>query len=94
VRLFDVPYRVMDAVRDGLSHPLHRIADLSCMAGTTEGSRQLRGEKIDLASDGIRALEVGQVQGFVELCSKIYEPVSILPIRTHIEHLPRVGVAA
>jgi hypothetical protein len=47
--------RVVDAIGYSLA-PTLSDRSFSCASGATEGSRQLRGEEVDLAANGIRAL--------------------------------------
>src|SRR5262245_24909661 len=84
--------RIVDAVGYRLAHPLHRVAHPSRAAGATERSRQLNREKIDLAADRLRTLEIRRVLGLVELGSKLHEPGAVLAFRARIENVARVRV--
>jgi hypothetical protein len=85
--------RMVDAVGYSLANTLYRIAHLSCASSATEGSRQLRGDEVDLAANGIRPLEIRPAKSFLELGSKVHEPRAILAPRARIEDIAGVGGA-
>jgi hypothetical protein len=85
---------VVNSVGDGLAHAFDRITRLSCATVAAEGSRELRGEKIDLPSDRIGALEIRPVNRFVELGAKIREPRAIFTSRALVDEVAQVGFAA
>ena len=78
----------------GLPYALHGITRFSRATVAAEGSRELRGEKIDLASDGIGALEIRPVDCFLELDSKVREASAILAPRAVVDDVAQVGIAA
>ncbi len=92
--LGDALDRVVDPIGYGLAQTLRRVAHLSRVAGTAEGSRELRDEEINLATDGVRTLEIRPVQRFVELGSKVHQTRAILVPGARIEDVAQVGVAA
>src|SRR5262245_2020198 len=88
--LADTLDSVANAVRHGFAHPFRRIAHLSRPTPAAERLRELHGENIELAADGIRTPEICAAHGVIELGSKLHKPGAVLAFRARIEDIAGV----